>query len=217
MADRRLVLALGGLAAAGIVAVALSLRPSTSSRAGEGAGAEAGALAFDSGGGGVGAREFDSARRAAADDPAERERSRGTWGPDAPPQLEVPQEEPPPAIERPTVSSEPPGTPPVAREVDKEREARFAALQERATEQAAEALDGMRSGLRDACWPGGKGSASFEVDLSFDAGGKLQAAGISDARGADPAVGACLRAQPLPVEIDPPGESVAVKVPIRLP
>lgn len=92
------------------------------------------------------------------------------------------------------------------------------AVRKQVEDQVVGVLGDRRQALRNACWNGGKGSsATFPVQASFGADGGLLALSIADDRTAPAGVGACVRAQPLPLKVDPPGVAVTVDVSLSLP
>jgi hypothetical protein len=174
---------------------------------------------------GVAPAEIDSARRSdddAYDDhttPATPAATRPIQLPEARPALDRALE----ARRRAASPPAPPSAPPPA--LDPEAQAAndaYIALRTRVLGDVQRALDGQSDALRDACWQpgltGGAASASFKINATFDADGKLLAKGISDDRDAGaPGVGQCLRQQPLALEIPPPGKAITVDAPLRLP
>jgi hypothetical protein len=87
-----------------------------------------------------------------------------------------------------------------------------------AVKQEVEAgVEAQRKAMRDACWKGGKAApASFPIEASFAADGSLLALSIADDRDA-PEVAACVRSQPLPLMIKPPGVDLTVQTALTLP
>ncbi len=128
---------------------------------------------------------------------------------------------------RPEAPPPEPPPPPVVLDADAQaaQDAYFA-QRDKLAEQLARDLNGQKSALKKACWTpalaGDASSASYSVNASFDAGGKLLAMNISDKRGPNggggPAgVSECLRQQALALEIPPPGQHMEVQVPLVLP
>jgi len=159
---------------------------------------------------GVRDAEADSARRRPdADDAAA-----------TPPQLPAiapiaaDSEEPPP---RPPAPPSEPAEPIVPSADDLAGAEAVAAVMPRVKAEVEDAIESRRRAMRNACWSGGKAaSATFPTQASFGADGGLLALSIADDRAA-PGVGECVRAQPLPLKIDPPGVPVTVAVAVTLP
>lgn len=94
----------------------------------------------------------------------------------------------------------------------------------KASEDAARALEKAKKKLSDACWkpalaetPEPK-TARYLFNLSFDARGKEIARGVTELRDESRAdVGQCLRAQPIGLEIPPPGAIIAVSIALEFP
>lgn len=109
--------------------------------------------------------------------------------------------------------------PPVAPSADAVAESEAVlAVRKQVEDQVKATLDDRHRALRNACWKGARGSsASFPVQASFGADGGLLALSIADDRTAPAGVGACVRAQPLPLKVDPPGVAVTVDVALSLP
>jgi hypothetical protein len=86
-----------------------------------------------------------------------------------------------------------------------------------ATRQVEATITARRAAIRQACWTGdGPSSASFKLEASFAADGTLLSRSIADDRQA-PGIGPCVRAQELPLAIDPPGQPLTVQATITLP
>lgn len=78
-------------------------------------------------------------------------------------------------------------------------------------------VEAQRKAIRDACWKDGKAApASFPIEASFAADGRLLALSIADDRDA-PEVAACVRTQPLSLTIKPPGIDLTVQTALTLP
>ena len=109
--------------------------------------------------------------------------------------------------------------PPVAPSADAVAESEAVlAVRKQVEAQVEGALGDRRQALRNACWKGARGSsASFPVQASFGADGGLLALSIADDRSVSSEISACVRAQPLPLKIDPPGVAVTVDVALSLP
>lgn len=92
-----------------------------------------------------------------------------------------------------------------------------AAVQPKVVAAVRADLDKRRDALRKECWPPGSNlAATFTVDATYAADGKLLSFGVSDVPGM-PGVGSCLSrqlAQKPPILPEPPGVDVAVKVPV---
>jgi hypothetical protein len=94
----------------------------------------------------------------------------------------------------------------------------------KATEDATRALEKAKKKLEAACWkpaiaenPEPK-RARFIFNLSFDARGQEIARGVTELRDESRAdVGQCLRAQPIGLEIPPPGAIIAVSIALEFP
>lgn len=166
--------------------------------------------------GGVRPAEVDPARRIDLDPRAG----------DDPPPLPAPRPvEPAPAEQErraaPPVEPPPPSPPPTAEQIAADQAAMR--LREQVVKAVGEQLGEQRAALRKACWKdaGGASAADYSVHASFDADGKLTGMGISDVRGPGSAaaagVGQCLRGQAIPLNIEPPGQSVTVDVALRMP
>lgn len=94
----------------------------------------------------------------------------------------------------------------------------YTALQAEVGAQVKDALKRKKKQLRDACWESSVGEASFTYNLSFGPDGGLLAMGLGGSRNpAAGAVGNCLAAQPLALDIAPPGKSVSVDVTVEFP
>lgn len=134
--------------------------------------------------------------------------------------LPVIDPEPAPQVEpeRPPREAPPPAEPPIVPTDAALAEApALLAARERAKVEVEGVVESRRTAIRNACWNGSKGaSATFPIQASFGADGGLLALSVSDDRSA-PEVAACVRAQPMPLKIDPPGVGVTVDVPLTLP
>lgn len=160
---------------------------------------------------GVRDAEADSARRGRPD---------ADDGAAGPPQLPAiapvaaNSEEPPP---REPVEPPAPAEPIVPSADDEAAADAVAAVMPRVKAEVEDAIESRRRAIRNACWSGGKAaSATFPTQASFGPDGGLLALSIADDRAA-PGVGECVRAQPLPIKIDPPGVPVTVAVAVTLP
>lgn len=92
----------------------------------------------------------------------------------------------------------------------------------RVREQASRQLEDLRAGFGERCWtpPGADepSSISLRYDVTFGPQGELLVIGISDVRGAErPSVAACVRGQPHPLRVDPPGVPVRISLELTLP
>jgi hypothetical protein len=123
-----------------------------------------------------------------------------------------------PASPRPDRPTEPQVSPAIVPSAaDLARSEAIAAVMPAVKKEVAAGVDAQRTAIRNACWKGGNAaSASFPIEASFAADGSLLALSIFDDRAA-PEVGACVRAQPLPLAIEPPGVDVTVQVALTLP
>lgn len=156
---------------------------------------------------GVRAAEVDTARRLALDDVAAAEPQL----PAVAPIVEVEQ-----AAPRPVVPTEP------AEPIVPDAAALAAAdavmeVMPRVKAEVEVAIESRRQAMRNACWNGAKvATATFPTEVTFAADGTLLALSVADDRAA-PEVGACVRAQPLPLQITAPGVPITVKVGLTLP
>lgn len=90
-------------------------------------------------------------------------------------------------------------------------------VRKRVVAEASQTIDALRSDWIVAC-ADGKPPGEYRVELSFDAGGKLRAWGLSEQRDrSDPQVARCLRSQPLAATVAAPGSPVAVELVLHLP
>lgn len=90
--------------------------------------------------------------------------------------------------------------------------------------QAESGLEGLRPEIVRECWAptsaqdAAPARASYVLDLTFDATGRLIARGLREKRGESrPHVATCLSRRPLDLSVPPPGTTVRVEVPFSLP
>jgi hypothetical protein len=115
-------------------------------------------------------------------------------------------------------AAEPQPPPPPPRELTAEEmaaEAAFTALRDKVAREVGAQVKSQSSKLARSC---GASGVKYSLVASFDAEGKMVASGLSDVRGSEgsPEVGACVRSQPLALQVEPPGQGVTVGVPLEL-
>ncbi len=163
---------------------------------------------------GVRAADADSARRLALDDAAAAEPQLPAVAPIMPimPIMEVEQ-----AQRRPVVEPTEPAVPIVPDAAALAAADAVMEVMPRVKADVEAAIESRRQAMRNACWSGAKvATATFPTEASFAADGTLLALSVADDRAA-PEVGACVRAQPLPLKIEAPGVPITVKVGLTLP
>ncbi len=198
------IIVLAGSAVALVIAALVMMRPGTSSRASDSDEPQLAPL-------GLNGLQADSARR------GEREQE---VAPEAAPVLPEPRPEAvaspedDPRRDEPQPEPAPPIPPSAAAEAESEA---IMAVRAQVQKEVKAAVESRHRAIRNACWNGSKsGSATLPMQASFGADGGLLALSIADDRGA-PELGACVRAQPLPLKVDPPGVGVTVDVPLTFP
>jgi len=204
------VILLAGISVALVIAAYMMMRPGASPRV---AAADEPRLAPM----GVGAAAVDPAigrGRADADD--EDDEAEGEDGAATPRRPEADGgREPDPRRGEPPPEPAPPVPPSAAAQAES---AAVLAVRAQVQAEVAQAIESRRRALRNACWQGSaSGSATLPLQASFGADGGLLALSIADDRNAPAELGACVRAQPLPLAIEPPGVGVTVDVPLTLP
>jgi hypothetical protein len=165
---------------------------------------------------GVQAREFDGARRQSDDDDAGRADARPVERP-APPSPRTVIEAPQDPGRRPTPPPVP-APPLVLSDAQLAANAAHEALKTEVAAQVKDSLRGQHSKLKNACWQAELGEMLVHSNMSFGADGKLLAMGFSESRGGGAGgIGACLSAQGLSLEVEPPGKTVSVDVELQFP
>ena len=87
----------------------------------------------------------------------------------------------------------------------------------------ARALDEQRVLFRDRCWTPAlakskaPAESTYTFEIGLDLSGKEVARGVSVTPGAREDVADCLRMVVAPVKVPPPGRSISVRVPVKLP
>lgn len=117
--------------------------------------------------------------------------------------------------ERARVAEQPPPPPP--RELTAEEraaDAAVSALRDKVAKEVGAQVKSQRSQLAKKC---GASGVKYSLVASFDAEGKMVASGLSDVRGSEgsPEVNACVRSQPLALQVEPPGQGVTIDVPLE--
>ncbi len=160
---------------------------------------------------GLRGREIDSARREPDLGPARDVRP--ATPPDVPlvaPVLEQPR---PPEPRPDAPPAELPSPPPVLGEAAQAAHDASVELRQQVTADVSAQLQRQRSALKQACG----GTETFVYDLSLGADGTVLAMGLSEPRASGASgVGACLRAQPITLDVAAPGESMNVQVALEL-